>query len=283
MKLIALDLDGTTLNSKRVISEENIRAIKEAQHQGHIVMIMSGRVRESILGELSKYDLVCPYGANNGTELFVNDEIINRTSLHLSQCQKIALEIEQEYAPYKIITDKGTFAPSDWGERIEKAENSGCVPDINLQHRDYNMFTLHPKERGYSLFDHHHEIVNDTVSIQKMLVLTLIPEQKDRLYKKLESIDEISITSSTPFNLELTHLNGSKGHGLINMAQHFGIPKEDTIAIGDERNDISMLKAAGLSFAMGNAEEEVKKHSDKVTLTNDENGVAYVIENYVLK
>ena len=67
------------------------------------------------------------------------------------------------------------------------------------------------------------------------------------------------------------------------MAQHFNIPLEDTVAIGDENNDIPMFKVAGLSISMGNVTEEVKYCSDITTLNNDENGVAYAIENYILK
>ena len=80
MKLIALDLDGTTLNSKKVISEENLLSIKKAQQQGHIVMILSGRSPSSINDELKKYDLLCPIGGHNGTALYVNGQLID--SIH---------------------------------------------------------------------------------------------------------------------------------------------------------------------------------------------------------
>jgi hydroxymethylpyrimidine pyrophosphatase-like HAD family hydrolase len=58
---------------------------------------------------------------------------------------------------------------------------------------------------------------------------------------------------------------------------------EDTVAIGDENNDIPMFKVAGLSITMGNAKEEAKEYSDVVTLTNDENGVAYAFEKYIIR
>ncbi|NGY88269.1 HAD hydrolase family protein [Bacillus megaterium] len=79
------------------------------------------------------------------------------------------------------------------------------------------------------------------------------------------------------------NIKGNKGNGLKVMAKYFGIPLEDTVAIGDQFNDIPMFKVAGLSIAMANAEQEVKELSDVITLTNDENGVAYAIDNYVLK
>jgi hypothetical protein len=75
---------------------------------------------------------------------------------------------------------------------------------------------------------------------------------------------------------------GNKGYGLKAVAKHYNIPLEQTIAIGDNFNDVPMLEAAGLSVAMGNAEPEVKEMCDIVTRTNDEHGVAYAIRQFVL-
>lgn len=284
LKLIALDLDGTTLNSKKEISEENIRAIKKAQQQGHIVMVLSGRSPKSINALLAKYGLECPLGANNGTAVFADGKLLELTSLTPSQNQKIALELEKEFVPYNISTNKGVFAPRNWRERLERVLSSGRVPDEYYENEHYKMFTTPPEEYGHAFFDQIGDVINNKeFTIQKFLILGFDPEQKKRLQLYLESIEETNVTGSTPFNLEVTHINGNKGNGLKVIARYFNIPLEDTIAIGDEKNDIPMFKVAGLSIAMGNAEEEVKKQSDIVTLTNDENGVAYAIEKYILK
>ncbi|MED4224600.1 Cof-type HAD-IIB family hydrolase [Neobacillus cucumis] len=283
MKLIALDLDGTTLNSKKEISEETLQAIKKAQQQGHIVMALSGRSEKSINGQLTKYGLNCPVGASNGTALYADGKLLELTSLSLSQTKKIALEIEKESVPFNMATNKGHFAPRNWDQRLQDVLSSGRVPDEYYENQYFKMFTTSPLVHGHSLFDQIEEIIdNSEYMIQKFLIVGLDPEQKTRLQTKLEAVEEITIASSSPFNLEVTHINGHKGTGLKIMADYFNIPIEDTVAIGDERNDIPMLKAAGLSIAMGNAEEEVKQHSDIVTLSNDEHGVAYAIEKYIL-
>ncbi|WP_026567398.1 Cof-type HAD-IIB family hydrolase [Bacillus sp. UNC41MFS5] len=283
MKLIALDLDGTTLNSNKEISKENIRAIKRAQQQGHIVMALSGRPLKSIHAELAKYDLDCPVGGNNGTALFADGELIELTSLAQAQSNKIVFELEKEFMPYNFSTNKGTFGLKNWNERYEKVLSSGRIPEEYFENKHYKMFTTPPWEYGHTLFENFEDIINDKeITIQKFLILGLDPEQKLRLKMVLESIEQTYVTSSSPFNLEVMHINGNKGNGLKVMARYFQIPLEDTVAIGDENNDIPMFKAAGLSIAMGNAEEEVKKHSDLVTLTNDEHGVAYAIEKYIL-
>lgn len=284
MKLIALDLDGTVLNSKKEMSEETLRVIKKAQQQGHIVMALSGRSEKSLNATLAKYELDCPFGASNGTVLFADGKLIELTSMNPSQIQALALAFEKEFVPYNFTTTKGSFAPSNWGERLEKVLSSGRVPDEYFENQHYKMFTTHPRDYGHTLFEQVEEVIpNEDLAIIKFLMLGLDPEQKNRLQSHLETIEEINIASSSPFNLEVTHMNGNKGTGLKAMARYFNIPLEDTIAIGDEKNDIPMFNVAGLSIAMGNAEEEVKMKSDIVTLTNDEDGVAYAIENYILK
>lgn len=284
MKLIALDLDGTTLNSKNEISEENILAIKKAQQQGHVVMALSGRSPESINNQLIKYGLDCPLGANNGTAVFADGKLLELTSLTLSQTKKIALELDKEFMPYKISTNKGVFAPKDWSERLERVLSSGRVPQEYLENENYPKYTKSPTELGQSVFYEIEEVISDKeLTVQKFLILGFDPEQKKRLQLYFSSIEEIYVTASTPFNLEVTNINGNKGNGLKVMASHFNIPLEDTVAIGDENNDIPMFKVAGLSIAMENAKEEAKEHSHLVTLTNDENGVAYAIEKYILK
>ncbi|MEE6450915.1 Cof-type HAD-IIB family hydrolase [Gottfriedia acidiceleris] len=282
MKLIALDLDGTTLNTEKIISKETLNSIKKAQAAGHIVIILSGRSPSSVKDELLKYGLDCPVGGHNGTALYVNDKLIELNSIGRPQVQKIALEVESEDLPYNISTNKGIFAPSNWDKRFENVVSSGRVPKEYFENRHFKMFTTPPTVHGHSFFNKVHEIIdNDDFTIQKFLILTLDRKQMERLERKLRFIDEIFVTSASPFNLEVTHINGNKGYGLKALASYFNIPLENTVAIGDEKNDLPMLNIAGLSIVMGNAEEEVKISSDVVTLSNDENGVAYAFEKYI--
>lgn len=283
MKLIALDLDGTTLNSKKEITNETLQAIQKAQQQGHIVMALSGRPQKSINATLAQYGLSCPVGANNGTALFVDGKLLNYISLTSSDIQQIVKELENEQVPYNFATNKGQYAPNNWNDRLQNILSSGRVPEEYYNNQYFKMFTTAPQVYGHTLFDDVYEIIHDsTFTLQKFLIITLDPAQKERLQSKLSSIEGIFITSSSPFNLEVTHIDGNKGTGLKMMAEYFNVPLENTVAIGDERNDIPMFNVAGLSIAMENAEDEVKKHSDVITLSNDENGVAHAFEKYIL-
>jgi HAD superfamily hydrolase (TIGR01484 family) len=89
------------------------------------------------------------------------------------------------------------------------------------------------------------------------------------------------VTNSHPDNLELNPLGISKASGIMEVCNLIGIMMDEVIAMGDSENDLTMIKAAGLGVAMGNAQENVKKAADVVTVTNDEDGVARVIREYV--
>ncbi|XIH10987.1 Cof-type HAD-IIB family hydrolase (plasmid) [Priestia aryabhattai] len=284
MKLICLDMDGTTLSSKNEIDPENIKAIRDAQKAGHIVMVLSGRAPESINALLHKYNLECPVGGSNGTAVFAEGKLLELTSLTIEQNKLVALEVEKEFIPYKIYTNKGIFMPKDWSERLNRVLSSNSIPSEYYKNENFERMTRVPDEsEGTQYFDCIQTLLEDReVTIQKFFMLTLDPKQKDRLLVNLKGINDTYITTSSPFNVEVMNINGNKGNGLKVMAKYYGISLEDTVAIGDQFNDIPMFKVAGLSIAMGNAEKEVKAESDVITLTNDENGVAHAIYRYIL-
>ena len=277
MKLIALDLDGTTFNSNKEISRENIKAIKKAQAQGHIVMVLSGRALHEIKPDLERYDLDCHVGANNGSSLYVQDELVDIITLQPEQINHITSQLDKEFIPYTMSTNKGVFVPKDWDQRLEKVLSVAEAVPTELE-----LFSAFAESYGHQHFNHINDIVNDeSYTIQKFFGITLDPIQKKRFEAFLDSMDEISVASTTYF-LDIMHHKASKGNALKTMANHFNIPLENTVAIGDESNDISMFQIAGLAVAMGNASDEIKKFSDVVTLSNDEHGVAYAINKYVL-
>lgn len=280
MKLFALDMDGTTLSSTNEISPENIQSIKKAQRLGHKVMILSGRAPESINRLLNKYGLDCPIGGSNGTAVFAGGKLLELTSLTSLQSIKIAEEIEKEAVPFKLYTNKGILVHSEWSARLEKVLSSGVVPAVFYDDENFEKMTRIPEES--IVFNDMGTLLKDEeLTIQKFFMLVLDPDQRNRLLALTKGIEGVYVTTSSPFNIEVMNINGNKGNGLKVMAKYFNIPLEDTVAIGDQYNDIPMFKTAGFSIAMGNAEEEIKKMSDYVTLTNDENGVSHAIE-YVL-
>ena len=244
-------------------------------------MILSGRAPESINELLDIYDLNCPIGGSNGTAVFADGKLLELTSLTSIQDKKTTDEIEKEVVPFKIYTNKGIYVHSEWSVRLEKVISSGVVPAEYYVDENYGKMTRIPE--GALFFDDIETLLKDKeLTIQKFFILVLDPAQRNRLLDSMKSIEGVYVTTSSPFNIEVMNINGNKGNGLKVMAKYLNIPLEDTVAIGDQYNDIPMFKVAGFSISMGNAEEEIKSMSDYITLTNDENGVAYAID-YILK
>ncbi|MCU7667797.1 Cof-type HAD-IIB family hydrolase [Bacillus thuringiensis] len=286
MKLIAIDLDGTLLSSNHEISDININALKKAQEQGHVVAICSGRAPESIHGLLQTYKLDCPIAASNGTVVKVDEKVIGMTSIEKEKVANISEILNREQFPFRIYTNDGIYIPKNWESRLENVLNEPGIPDEYRKHQHFERMLEHPQGLvdGIKTFEDIHVLLDDeSLLVQKFFVLTINPEKKTKLNNLLNEVEQIGVTSSAPFNIEVMNMDGHKGIGLRTLADYFNIPMEDTVAIGDNFNDVPMFEAAGLAIAMGNAEEDVKKVCDVTTSSNNEHGVAHAFETYILK
>jgi HAD-superfamily hydrolase, subfamily IIB len=279
-RLIALDYDGTTLRSDQTIAGETVRVIQRVLEMGHRIMVMTGRNFQSIIAELEKYGLELPVGTNNGAEVFVNRQLLRRISMSSDQWMKVMKLMEESGVPFKVTTGEGVFAPRDWDRRAGKMLREGLPLDDPVY---LDLMKTPPEELGQPFFDRAEDFLSQNRgSIVKIVAYLSDPALKNRLQQQLKKIPGLNVTSSTVFNVEVLHKDANKGSGLQVMANHLGIPKEWTIAIGDQSNDIAMFRAAGFSIAMGNAAEDVKRAADFVTRTNDEDGVAYALKRFVL-
>ena len=122
----------------------------------------------------------------------------------------------------------------------------------------------------------------------KVQKLNLSFRQEDRavreaVRKDLDRLSGLLVTSSMPWNLELNAAGVTKGSGLLQLSHFLGLSAEETMACGDGENDLPMLLAAGIGVCMENGASFVKKKADWITLSNDQDGVAAAIEQWVLK
>ncbi|MBO1512848.1 Cof-type HAD-IIB family hydrolase [Metabacillus bambusae] len=281
-KLIAIDLDGTLLSSNIEISEVNVQAIQKAQKAGHVVMICSGRAPEDIKTVISQTPLECPVAGSNGTMVLADGKLLSQISIDKNNVKTVANILNENKYPFKIYSSQGIFVASTWTERMLAFLEQNQEVSKGLTPKEYKFMTEQPKETDtIKIFDHIDDVLNkENIAVQKFFIPTI--SGKTELISKLDEIEGISITTSGPFNIEIMDTNGHKGNGIKVMAEYYNIPIENTVAIGDNFNDVPMLEAAGLSVAMGNADPFVKDIADVVTLTNNEHGVAHAIEKYVL-
>lgn len=108
------------------------------------------------------------------------------------------------------------------------------------------------------------------------------PQVICQLRKRIQDVDTLEITSSSPFNLELSFKGISKKTGVQKICDYLGIHMKDVMAIGDNLNDFKLIQVAGLGIAMGNADERLKQVADHVTETNEADGVAKAIQKFLI-
>lgn len=263
-RMIALDLDGTLNNDNKEISDRTRDALIAVQKQGVIVALASGRPapglkRESDILELEKY---------NGILLSYNGGKV------------------VDAATKKVLYEK--CVPKELAKRLLKHIEAFPVTPLVDDGIDYyatsrEAFMLEFECRLNNLGAKIVENVADSINFNPAKVLIAAPNEflmpvVDQIKEPFRT--EFSFFHSSSYFLEATMKGINKGSSLQNVCDNLGIRREEVIAFGDEQNDLKMIEFAGLGVAMGNASDKLKAVADEVTLTNNEDGIAHIIEKY---
>ncbi|MDQ0154388.1 Cof-type HAD-IIB family hydrolase [Robertmurraya andreesenii] len=277
IKCIAIDMDGTLLNTEHQITEENIDAIKKAQAQGVEVVIATGRSYPEAIYILKEAGITCSVICVNGAEVRSPDgEITDFTPLD-KQVGKKALELLENSGMYvEVFTNKGVFTVDiEQGVEIfknfisqsHKEEDVERIEAILQERVDF----IHTVDSFEMIFE------DPSFYIYKLLAFSFERNVITKAEHALSDLHGIALSSSGPENLEINGVEAQKGIALDAFTKEKGISLMDTMAIGDNYNDLSMFQRVGRAVAMGNADEEIKGQCHFVTLTNEESGVAKAI------
>ncbi|MFC4769119.1 Cof-type HAD-IIB family hydrolase [Effusibacillus consociatus] len=278
MKLIALDMDGTLLNSKGSISPENSQAINYLQSRGVKVVIATGRHYKDALGPLREAEIICPVISLNGADIRSEEgDTVYQLPIHSDIADQIVKYALDSNSYLEVYTEEGVFVNQQALSCLEAEMNEMRCAD--------------PDSKADTVMDIAHKQFLQATSKQSLDIESLL--YKSDIYKLLffsfnegklsdtlsflKAIPEIYISSSAHHNIEINHQQATKGFGLSRMAEAYNISIQDCVVLGDSLNDLSMFEVAGISVAMGNAEESLKLNADRTTLTNDEHGVAHAI------
>jgi Cof subfamily protein (haloacid dehalogenase superfamily) len=281
--ILAVDLDGTLLNKEHEIDHESVDAIHEYRAKGGKVVICSGRTALSTRWIAETIGITDPIVALNGAVIQAhNGNIIER--FHFEQktlpsfldfCLTHGV-YAHFYEGESILVPEENHWNDSWVEKnILPLQRSSGNPDVCQQYRDQCSVQL--------VTDFNHYLGNNNPIISKIAVF----HEQDSLYefsKKFaeQSIDYEVSTSLNYSNLEISPKGVSKAESITRLAAQLGIPLSKVAAIGDNYNDMKLLKAAGLGIAMENAPEKVKEAADVLTDTNGEAGVAKAIRKFLL-
>ncbi|SDK58963.1 Cof-type HAD-IIB family hydrolase [Lacicoccus qingdaonensis] len=281
VKLIAIDMDGTLLTPEHSITPRTILAINKALEQGIQVVIATGRAFYEAHGIVREYDLKIPYICLNGAQIRNEQhEIEENYPMNNDLITEVTDVFKSEDVFYQIYTDKAIYTTSierDIDIFIELAEQSGGDPDVEKIRR---LMRERIAKTSLKEVDNYREIYErEDEHVLKFLAASSNKPKLVRTKSYLNEIDQLAVSASSYGNIEVTRKGAQKGIALEKMAEELNVDLKDAMAIGDNLNDISMLKRVGTAVAMGNATSEVKAIADVVTGTNIEDGVATAIEN----
>lgn len=275
IKLISLDLDGTLFNNKSIITPRCKQAIKKAAQQGVKVVISTGRPYSGL-----PFSQIEGLGINyaitaNGAGVY---EIPDKKEIHM-EC----LDNDISFPIFDFLLTKNVHMDAFIdGKAISPSKCLDTAKKLNVPEslKEYIIDSrIRVNDIEAYIIEHNAPLQKMTVNFQTDENGVLIDREDVRLF--LTSNPNITVVCGGYNNLEFTKKGVDKGKGLIYLANYLGIPIDETMAIGDTENDLEILKTAGISVAMGNSIEEIKKLADYVTLTNEEDGVAHAIEHFL--
>ncbi|UOE55426.1 HAD family hydrolase [Bacillus sp. CMF12] len=279
IKCIASDMDGTLLTATQKITPENIEAIKTAQEKRVEVVIATGRSYFEASFVLDEAGISCPIICANGAEVRAADgKVVSSNPLDKDLAKKAAYILVQNNVYFEVYTNQGTYT-------IDEDRGVSIIVDIFLSgnpEADIDEVTKAAEERFTKglvrKVNSYDELFNsDEHQIYKLLAFSFEPDFLVSAKEDLLKLEGMAVSSSGDENLELTSVNAQKGIALEAFVKEKGISLLETMAIGDNYNDLSMFKRAGRSVAMGNADDIIKAQCDAVTSANEESGVAKAI------
>lgn len=268
MKLIALDLDGTLLTTDKVLTPENEAALRRAAEAGIEIVPATGRFYGGIPDNVRSLPFLHYAITINGAQ--VRDLRTDRALFRAEIPWRRAVEIMAYLDTLPVIYD---CYMDDWGWMTQALYDRAAefAPHRHSLEMLQKLRTPVPELKA-----HLAQVGHD---VQKIQMFFRDQALRERAMAELaRRFPDLAVTSSIPRNVELNCLEAQKGIALERLAAHLGAAREETMAFGDDLNDVSMLRAAAIGVAMGNAGPEAKAAADFVTASCDENGVAQALE-----
>ena len=268
--IIALDLDGTLLNSNKELSAGNLAALQRAANAGIEIVPTTGRFYGGMPAVIRELPFVRYVITINGAQVadLKTGEIIYKAEIPWQQAIDIMALLDEYPVIYDCYQDNAAWMTAEQKNHIDR-----IVASPHYRKMLHELRQPVPELKAVLA-----ERQND---VQKVQFFTDRPELRTRMMKELpERFENLCVSSSVSDNVEINQIHANKGEALYALADHLGIDRKATLAFGDGLNDLSMLKAAGIGAAMANAEEEAKAAADWITLSCDEDGVAHGINKY---
>ena len=267
-KLIALDLDGTLLNSDKELTERTRRALEAAAEAGIEIVPATGRLYRGMPRVVRELPFVRYVITINGAEVLdlSSGERIYSADIPAEEAVTFFAGLDSLPVIYDCYMDGWGYMTASMQERAAE-----CITNIHSLEMVRTLRSPVPELKAF--------LRKEGRAVQKMQLFTADITLRDDLLGALaEKYPQFAVTTSLPNNIEINSRLADKGRALLVLAERLGIRREETMAFGDGINDLTMIRAAGTGAAMENARAEVKRAADISAPDCDHDGVARVIE-----
>ena len=272
IKMVALDLDGTTLHDNGEISKRTVAAFQRAMEHGVHIVICTGRTFRSLPVQLFDIPGLEYVVTSNGAKItrLADRKTIYENNIGGEAVSQIAGILKPLGYSLEVFLNGGAYIAK---EEYEEYQTIGST------YRDIG-YVLSTRTPVAEFFDF---IETNRARIENINIS--FPKKEDRaiLMEMLNQVENITLTTSFIHNIEVGGATTSKAEALRYLMGELGLTAGELMAAGDSPNDLEMIKMAGIGVVMANASDEMKVYADYLTDTNQEDGVAKVIERFVLK
>jgi Cof subfamily protein (haloacid dehalogenase superfamily) len=262
IRLLLADVDGTLVNKDKQLTPRAIAAVRSLRARGIGFAITSGRPPKGMQMLLQPLGIDTPIASFNGG-MWVNPD--------LSLIEQRTLPPDVALTCLHVLQSSGldpwVYSGEDW-----------LVHSADAPHVAREQFTV-----GFAPT----ETADFSLALAKAVKIVGVSDDQARMEKcetRMQAAlgDRASVSLSQPYYLDVTHPEANKGFAISFLAKRLGIPEGSIATIGDQENDTLMFRKSGLSIAMGNASEDVRKKANCVTSSSEDEGFARAVEKFIL-
>ena len=270
IKVIAMDLDGTALNHQKQLTERTRAAIQNAAKSGIQIVVATGRTFSSLAPEvLAMPEITCAITSNGAVVNRIPDgAVLLHNYPNPETVSEIAGMIQEEKIDTEVCTGGQAYIGQSYYDRVLEGKTNRDV--------QYVKTTRHPVPDIYQfLLEHRVAIENINLNFKTL-------EEKQQWQQRFQKLPGVTPTSSFLFNVELGGATTSKAHALQALLDEWQMTSQQVMAFGDSENDLGMIQMAGIGITITNRMEEVKQAADLLAESNEEDGVAKIIEQLIV-
>ena len=264
-KLICMDIDGTLLNDEKKIPDRVKRSIQKAKARGIRIALATGRMPRGADLVEEELKVPCIKICSAGTYILMGDDCISNKVMAPEVLCRMEKEFSERYqVPFWFFLGREWYVTGIDSFVEREMEIMGCRPKL-----------VRASEIA--------EIWKRSGTGPNKILFAAEAKTIQNLRREIEKagIPGIDMACSAEVFLEIFPQKVSKGTALTAICRKLGIPREETIAFGDQELDLPLIEAAGIGIAMGNAIEKLKARADYVTKTNNDGGIADALEHYL--